>query len=170
MFSESERLIFRYEVAGRVVFADPLDLRRKILRASAGRFYAWWAESDEPEGPPAAADLPPPEAAPPPADGQTAAGQRRSVAEAHQMMRHMAAFDAQERCVAALREVFALPPLDAATGEGVPESECWRLLDEYHAFLEKKERAGGTSPSISPADSHPETAGVPTTATTSPSS
>lgn len=159
MFADHERLIFSYEVAGRRVLADPLELRRKLLRASAGRFYTWWADSAEPEQHE--------RAEPPPGEGQAAPDIGRALAEAHAASRFLAALDAQERCLAVVREVFSLPAVDASTGEGVPEGVCWKILGDYQEWLEGEEIAGGTTPSTSPAGSPHETAGSSTTPPTS---
>lgn len=141
MFSEQERKVFRYEVAGRARWADPLAVWRALLRESGGRFLSWQKD--------ASADRPP---APP--DGAP-----EEIALAHEASFLLARFDAEERCLACVRAAFELPPFDRDTGEGVCEQDCWDVLASFQGWLEKNDSAAGNWPTTSAADSRPEPAG-----------
>lgn len=122
MFDESARKIFRYEAQGQVRCADPLELRRQLLRATGGRFYTLWGESEEPAPPAEGAEEPP-------------------LALADRTAKLMAALEAQAQLVEAARSVFGLPAV-GEDGGGVPEEDVLAVLDAYAGWLEKNARRG----------------------------
>lgn len=146
MFSESEKLIFSCTINGSKRFFDPLALRRSLLRESAGKFYSWWEDSIEP-GEHYQPVLPPIETMPPSSlvspDEPGAISPAAMLADAHRTARVMSALDAQDRVAAVVRAVFGIPDFDPATGAN-PESECWRVLDEYTEWLAKNASGGGS--------------------------
>lgn len=52
----------------------------------------------------------------------------------------------QGQLVAAARAVFALPPLNPMTGEGIVEDEVWDVLDAFFQFESKKNESTHGSP------------------------
>lgn len=140
VFDQQSRLIYAYDVGGERRRADPLDVRRRLLRESGGRFFTWLAEAYEP-GENESGPLPPPETMT--ADPEGPAAQAAKLAEAHRASKLMAALAAQERVVAVAREAFGLPAFDPATGAGLLEADVWAVLNGYLDFMEGNGSAGG---------------------------
>lgn len=115
LFADNEKLIFSYDLGGEKRYADPLEVRRKLIRATAGEINDIIRDS-QPQ--PQAED-----------DGETPSGSTP--------VESVAALDAREKLVGAARIAFDLPPLDPKTGEGVPESEVHRVLNECLFWLKK---------------------------------
>lgn len=138
MYADNERLIFSTTVAGKPRSFDPLALRRAILRESAGEFYDWWNGCDEPDAA-FEAPLPPAEVS---ADAGSTAEILSGLSAAHRTSSLLAALDNQERTVAVIRAVFGIPAV-ADDGSGSPESECWRLIQEYTGWMEKNGSGAG---------------------------
>lgn len=113
LFADNEKLIFSYDLGGEKRYADPLEVRRKLIRATAGEINDIIRDSQ-----PQVVD-----------DGETPSGATP--------VESMAALDAREKLVGAARVAFDLPPLDQKTGEGVPESEVHRVLNECLFWLKK---------------------------------
>ncbi len=149
MFSEKEKLVFCYSVGGETRWADPLAVRRALLRESGGEFWSWWSESVEPEEFPTPPPPPPqalkPGDAPPPA----------AFAYAHSVAAWMKSLDSAERVLGCVRRVFGLPEFDTKTGEGVPESACWEVLQSMTEWLEKNVRKPANGQNTSPPDFPP---------------
>lgn len=136
MFTDTERLIFPYEVRGQKRWADPLAISRNLIRASNGEFDQIDAESrDVPDGVGGFAEQGP--------QGPEEFGKVLSRASAREK-RH--AFT----CAA-----FGLPPFDPATGEGVTEVETAAVLDSFLVWLEGNERPGAASPEAAPRTATP---------------
>lgn len=115
MFGEDERRIFTYEgAAGKVVRADPLVLRRRLLQASAGEFYDLLAGSYKPAG----------------------AGK-----EPLEVV--MAREEAQEKAVLCVRAAFDLPAIDPETGSGCTEAMCWKVLTDFMDLMEGEKKPAG---------------------------
>lgn len=114
MFEEKDRLIFKYKVGGEERFADPITVRRTLIRASAGEIFAW---SDETI------------AAPPgtPYDAQA----------------ELAREEARDRVVACCREAFDLPAVSIYNGEGVTEAEVWAIYNSWSAFWSGEKKPAG---------------------------
>lgn len=118
-FSDADRRIFTYRAAGRELHADPLALRRKLYRVFDG----------DPDGAFAAADV---------KQGQD--GQPEAPAAV------LYRLDAEDRLVAGLRQLFDLPALDGATGQGFTEADVWDAWDAFQGFLAGEPSRGGNSP------------------------
>jgi hypothetical protein len=56
MFSPEERLVFKYNVGGVARFADPLDIRRKLVRAGRGEIDRILEDAENSPDPMQAAD------------------------------------------------------------------------------------------------------------------
>lgn len=113
MFADRDRLVFRYEVNGRAVFADPLALRRRLIQATGGEFNTLLAEAQ-------------------PATG----GESDPAGEVGRE-------NARERVLGAVYQAFGLTPVDPETGGGVTEEEAAAVLTAYLAWLEKNWNGGG---------------------------
>ena len=106
-YKPEDTAIHRYHDGERAVFADPLELRRRLVIAAGGDLASL-----------AEAALPP-EGGPPEAPEAT-----------------LARAEAQGRLAAVVREAFRLKPFDPDTGRGVTEAMCWRVWDDFHEGLE----------------------------------
>lgn len=109
LFADNEKLIFGYDLGTEKRYADPLEIRRKLIRSTGGEFNevmkdAWRPAPDE---------------------------------ESRQAMEDPTKLEAQEKIVASARDAFDLPPVDPKTGGGVPESEVNRVLFEFLRWVEK---------------------------------
>lgn len=147
MFSQEDRLIFAYEVAGVKRFADPLAVRRALLRASLGEFDQIDRDSrDRPPVPDGNGGF----VEPGPEDAGTVLSRE----------------DAREKLHLVVCSAFGLPAFDPATGGGATEQQSAALLDDYMEFMAKKGRTPGNSPATSASSGTPP-ATDPTTTTTS---
>jgi hypothetical protein len=144
VYTEEERQIFRFTLRGEPSprLADPLAVRRALLRHSGGEFYRWRGEIAEP-----AADETP---------GPAREGPGADMARASATARLLSALDAQERVAGCVRAAFALPGLDG----GCTEADCWNVLFAFEEWLEKNASAAAGSPTTLPAASRPEPAGT----------
>lgn len=95
---DTARLVFAHTVRGVKRFADPLAVKRNLLRASQGQFEALERLASS---------------APTPLEQE----------------------DAREKLHAITCAAFDLVPFDAATGEGVTETESVAVLDEFLSWL-----------------------------------
>lgn len=164
MFDESERLIFEYDAGGGVRRkADPLAVRRALLRESGGQFFHWLEKSREPDD----ASWPKPEPGPetPLLPAEQAA---RDVGPAWALATLLTALDAQEKVLAVVRAAFGLPPFDPETGAGCVEATCLAAMNAYLEWLEKNARSDGNSPPTSSAASPSVSPGTSTTPPTAP--
>ena len=146
MFPESERLIFEYAVAGVKRFADPLAVRRALLRASLGEFDQIDRESR---------DRPP---APDGAGGWVEQGPEDAGAV-------LAREDAREKLHRVVCAAFGLPPFDPDSGAGATEAESSALLDRFMDFMAGKGKTPGNSPATSESTGTPPAGGPPTPST-----
>lgn len=148
-FPDRDKLVFKYQVEGREVHADPLVLRRRLVQASGGMFdqiladAAGEAEGGTDSGPPAAMFLPHGVEKPTPEQLAKASSAARAAAESRRE-------DARERRAKVVFEAFELTPIDRATGEGVTELEALNLLWSFLDYLEGNAGASGTTPQPSP--------------------
>lgn len=126
-FSDSDKKVFKYNDGQKDVYADPLDVRRRLLQSSGGAFYRLCQQAREPEPPP---ELP---AGAPPAD-QGGPGYEHFL---------MAALTARGRLNAAMRQAFGLPEFDPTKPGGVTEAMVDRIYDEYVKFMEGEEKPDG---------------------------
>lgn len=108
LFADNEKLVFCYEIGGEKRYADPLEIRRRLIRATSGEIN----------------------------DILKDAG-RRVDPDSGNPIENVATLAAQEKRTEAGREAFDLPPLNPKTGDGVPESEVVRILGEFLRWLEK---------------------------------
>lgn len=153
MFSEQERKIFKYNDGQKDRYADPLAIRRALIRESGGQFWTWWDDCEEPKAASFSSEL---------------TAEQLEHARALHASLYISAAAAQERFLSVVRAVFKMPELNPDTGEGVVEDECWRVIREYDEFLEKNERAAGNSPTTLSAATLPGADGNSTTPPTSP--
>lgn len=51
---------------------------------------------------------------------------------------------AQEKALAAVRDVFEMAPFDKGTGEGALEEDCWKALDAWLEWAEKNVPPAGS--------------------------
>jgi hypothetical protein len=117
MFTDEQRLIFSYEVRGVKRWADPLAVRRNLLRASAGEIYELCQKAARPADSEHGPDEDPGVAL----DRAEAGGKLHAIA-----------------CAA-----FGLPPFDPATGEGITEFETGELLSDFWGWLEGNAKPAG---------------------------
>ena len=115
MFEDRDRLVFRYQVDDRTVYADPLALRRRLVQATGGEINQLLRE---------AADPPP--------------------GGAYDPSQELACLAARERLAAAILAAFDLPPFDPATGGGTTEAVALAPLWEFTDWLEKNGSGGGS--------------------------
>lgn len=139
-----DRLIFTYEVRGDKKFADPLAVRRNLMRASLGTFDEIDRDSRDrpamPDGMGGVIDQGP--------EDPGAALQRE---------------DAREKLHAVVCAAFSLAPFDPATGLGTTEAESTAVLDAFLGWLEGKEKGSENFPGISePTDTPPDSSSTTT--------
>lgn len=113
-FSEAEKKIFSFMRGEEAVHMDPLALRRKLLQASGGRWHQLCKDAYAPESP---------EETP---------------------TQILARCDAQDKLMAVVRQAFALPKYEEATGKGAMEGDCLKLLNLYWGWLAKNARTAGS--------------------------
>ena len=136
MFSEQERKVFRFVVGGKERFADPLAVRRELLRASAGQFDLWRIDSVEPDAQPAATDGA--RSHTPDGAGQAAEiSPQQQIEEMRRAGSWLMALDAQEKVLACVRRAFGLDAFDPTTGGGCTEDECMAVLEAFDGWMEK---------------------------------
>lgn len=108
MFSDEEKAIFGYHDGQRERYADPLVLRRTLIRACDGDLDGLWRAAAEPETREGATPDPGAE---------------------------LARQDAQERFNQAVRKAFELLPFDPATGQGCTEAMVLAVWEKWAGFL-----------------------------------
>lgn len=96
--------------------ADPVQVRRDLLRASGGHLWGWAAEARRAQEE-LAAEADPDRAAP--------------------LRVHLA--DLEGRLAACAYQAFGLPRVDPASGRGVGEAEVVEVLKAYLEYAEKKD-------------------------------
>lgn len=139
-YPENERRSFAYFDGEKQVFADPLAVWRRLLRALDGDFHGAWEDAQPKkvlgdDGKPL-----------PPSDPRVASATLARLA-------------GEERLLGAVREALALPAFDPTTGKGATEEDVQVALDAYCDYLEKKRKSTESSPTSSPATaSFPEVA------------
>ncbi len=112
MFTEEDRKVFKYNDGAKDVFADPLDLRRKMVRATNGELDLILEEY---------------------AMRPTGEGGKATPTD------YIRKATAEERLAAAARETFSLQPLNPATGEGVTDRMAIKVFIQLDEHLEGNE-------------------------------
>ena len=144
MFPDQERSIFSYAVRDDTRFADPLALRRNLLRASNGEFDQVARDSrDRPDRP----------------DGMGGIVDQGPEDFGQIMQRE----NAKEKLYGIICFAFGLTPFDPATGEGITEAETTAVLGRFLGFLEKKGKQSANLPGSSAA-----MASLPASSSTTP--
>lgn len=144
MYTDKEKRIFAFYLEDgnaeddNVRYADPLAVRRELLRHTGGMLN----------------DL---------LDKDQLAYEQAVSGEQVQPAVVADGADAEGRVVDAVRSAFGLTPIDPNTGEGSTDEYCKALLKEFLVYLEKKSPSTVTSlTSAPPTDSTP-TESQPTT-------
>ncbi len=128
MFSKTD--IFEYELPGHGrLYADPLAVRRGLLRASDGRLWEW-AQAARQVG----------ELVGQSADDPTDAGAARRAEFSTSQS------ELEGRLADAAYAAFGLPPINAATGQGVAEAVALDLLQKFLGWMEEKKNPPAGSP------------------------
>lgn len=125
MFGNKE--IFEYEIEGHgKFFADPLSIRRGLLKISDGHLWAWAIAIRQLEK----------------MIGEIKDEDEGSTAKRAEYTTRQA--DIEGQMAEAAFAAFGLVPLDATTGHGITESTALTVLQKFLAWLEeKKNRPAG---------------------------
>ena len=131
--AHGERMAYRYHDGKGEVWADPVLLHRKLVRALDGDLAAAFEavqvkRTRLPAAPGATVDLTAP--APP------------MVELPHDMLRRL---DGEERMAAAGRQAFGLAPFDPATGQGATDGKALELVYSFADWLEGNDSPASSS-------------------------
>ncbi len=127
--------IFSYYNGKAVVFADPLTIHRRLTRAFDGAPNETLAKIDLGLAGPRE-DYP---------SDEDYADAIKSE-QATEPMR----YEATERMLSAIRDVFHMEPFNFADGSGATEADCRGALDAFIAFMESKKKAPVSLPTSPP--------------------
>lgn len=114
MFTAEERAIYVYHDGERERRADPLAIRRAILRAAGGDIEGLVEAALTEDQSPITEGMAPGERG------------RRLLRQA----------EAQERLAEVVRVAFGLKAFDPETGGGCTEEMVWRVWDHFHEYME----------------------------------
>lgn len=109
-------------------WADPIQLRRDLLRASSGRAWQWVAEARQIQE--ELKQL----FATPPSDDENAEAQKLAMHAKHSM--DLA--EIEGNLVQCAYSAFGITPLDPSNGVGIVEEEMQAILKEYLEYAEGK--------------------------------
>ena len=112
MFSDEARNVFKYNDGTKDVYADPLDVRRRMMRATNGEMDLILEDYG------------------------------RKVKDADGKFlpeEYMRKATAEESLATAVREAFRLPPFDPETGLGATDSRALEVFVEFDGWLAKNE-------------------------------